>query len=148
MEASYVANAYKDRRTIYSIGHFHAPYTTAFSFHSKGIPLVTGSSKSDPKEILIVRCETCPSRFLGLCECKEGQRKNCGGVNILLLEGDGFIVLGADIKEVFHLAELVETNAKTAFLRNHLNTPYRDIGPVVLTMSKESSTRRHPIPFI
>ena len=37
-------------------------------------------------------------------------------MNILLLDGNGFIVLGADLDEVFHLADFVEFNAKTAYI--------------------------------
>lgn len=86
------------------------------SLTSNGIPLITAHSRQTLKEILWVSCQTCPSRFEGLCACMEGQRKSYAGVNVLLLEDNGIVTLGKNLTEVLSFADLVEQTARTAWL--------------------------------
>ena len=115
-DISFALNAYLRRPAIAAIGHFHPPYATAFSTLKKTIPFATRIAANDMEEILRVRCETCPHRFEGLCECVEGQRKSYGGVNTLLIEGDGIVVLGATLETACRQAKRVEQSVKTAIL--------------------------------
>ena len=115
-DISFAINAYQRRPTIFSIGHFHPPYATALSKQNKKSAFETHIAADGVGEILRVKCETCPHRFEGLCECIEGQRKSYGGVNTLLIEGDGIVTLGATLEAVCRQAEWVEQNAKTAYL--------------------------------
>lgn len=119
-ETPYVINAFRKRRDIRAIGHFHPPVATAFSLSPRGIPLIAADSRRRLKEILPVKCKTCPSRFEGLCACIEGQRKSYAGVNVLLLEDDGIVTLGKDLAAVLMLAETVEHAARVAHITENL----------------------------
>jgi len=136
--AAFLIDAYLKRQSISAIGHFHPPYATAFSTCAKNIPFATHPGRQILKEILWVKCTTCPSRFAGLCECIEGQRQSYGGVNIIMLEADGIVTLGANLKEVFYLADWVESNARSAYfsskiLHESLSQPY---GPLEFIASR------------
>ena len=119
-DAVFLADAYLRRQSISAIGHFHPPYATAFSIDLKNIPFATRPAREILKEILQVKCVSCPSRFAGLCECFEGQRKSYAGVNILLLEADGIVTLGANLAEAIYLANGVEQNARIAYLSSKI----------------------------
>jgi len=121
-DTPYVINSYKKRRDVFAIGHFHPPFATAYSITSSGIPLITAHSRRTLKEILRVKCQTCPSRFEGLCACIEGQRKSYAGVNVLLLEDNGIVTLGKNLTEVLSLAGLVEETARIAWLFSNTST--------------------------
>jgi ribulose-5-phosphate 4-epimerase/fuculose-1-phosphate aldolase len=121
-DTPYVINSYKKRRDVFAIGHFHPPFATAYSLTSNGIPLITAHSRRTLKEILRVKCQTCPSRFEGLCACIEGQIKSYAGVNVLLLEDNGIVTLGKSLTEVLSLADLVEDTARTAWLFSNIST--------------------------
>lgn len=114
-EIDFVLNTMKVRHDIFAVGHFHPWYATAFSKVSRSIPFVVNTAEAVLKEILWVKCKTCPHRFEGLCQCVEGQRKSYTGVNHLLIEKDGIVTMGKDLKEVCALAELMESNAKAAY---------------------------------
>ena len=120
-ETPYVINSYKKRRDVFVIGHFHPPFATAYSISSSEIPLITAHSRRTLKEILRIKCQTCPSRFEGLCACIEGQRKSYAGVNILLLEDNGIVTLGKNLTEVLSFAGLVEETARIAWLSDNLS---------------------------
>jgi ribulose-5-phosphate 4-epimerase/fuculose-1-phosphate aldolase len=120
-DTTYVINSYKKRRDIFAIGHFHPPFATAYSITTNGIPLITAHSRRTLKEILRVKCRTCPSRFEGLCLCIEGQRKSYAGVNVLLLEGNGIVTLGKNLTEVLSFAGLVEETARIAWLFRNIS---------------------------
>lgn len=123
-DTPYVINSYRKRRDVFAIGHFHPPFATAYSLTSSEIPLITAHSRRTLKEILRVNCQTCPSRFEGLCACIEGQRKSYAGVNVLLLEDNGIVTLGKNLTDVLSLADMVEHTARTAWLfRSHFKTP-------------------------
>ncbi|MDF1593798.1 MAG: class II aldolase/adducin family protein [Desulfobacterales bacterium] len=120
-DTPYVINSYKKRRDVFAIGHFHPPFATAYSITSSEIPLITAHSRRTLREILRVKCQTCPSRFEGLCLCMEGQRKSYAGVNILLLEDNGIVTLGKNLGEVLSFAGLVEETARIAWLSENLS---------------------------
>lgn len=119
-DTPYVINSYKKRRDVFAVGHFHPPFATAYSITSSGIPLITPHSRRTLKEILRVKCPTCPSRFEGLCQCIEGQRKSYAGVNVLLLEDNGIVALGKNLGEVLSFAGLAEETARAAWLSENL----------------------------
>lgn len=119
-DADFLGEAYLRRRSVFAIGHFHPPYATAYSSCEKNLPFVTRHSRTFLREILQVKCISCPSRFAGLCECFEGQRQSYAGVNVLLLKEDGIVTLGSNLEEVFLLADGVEQNARTAFLSSEI----------------------------
>ncbi len=115
-DLSFILNAFKRRRFLGAIGHFYPPYATAFSCAAETIPLVTEPAKRILKEILPVKCTSCPHRFEGLCECQEGQRKSYAAVDQLLIKNDGIVLTGRDLADVFERALLLEHTAKVAYL--------------------------------
>ena len=120
-ETPYVINSYRKRRDVSAVGHFHPPASTAYSLTASDIPLITAQSRKTLKEILPVKCKTCPSRFEGLCVCIEGQRKSYAGVNVLLIENDGIVTLGKNLAAVLTLAEMVERTARLAWISENLS---------------------------
>ncbi|MFC1799241.1 class II aldolase/adducin family protein [Thermodesulfobacteriota bacterium] len=114
-EIDFVLETMKARHDVSAVGHFHPHYATAFSRNERSIPFVVSTAETVLKEILWVRCKTCPHRFEGLCQCIEGQRKSYAGVNNLLIENDGIVCMGEDLKAICDLANLMEENAKVAY---------------------------------
>ena len=81
----------------------------------RDFPVVGSSSGSKVGEVLRVRCRTCPSRFAGLCSCFENQRSSYAGVNVLLIEDDGMVILDQHLQGVIERAENME-RAAAAFV--------------------------------
>ena len=91
-EVPFLINAYRERRNVRALGHFY-PLPARQADPGPG-------ASHRPMEILAVRCQSCPSRYAGLCRCVDGQRQAYGGANILAIENDGIVTLGRDLAQV------------------------------------------------
>ena len=113
-ETSFHLAAYRQRPETGAIAHVHPPYATAYSISGKPLPLVTVSARGGLKEVPCVDCAIPGSREL--CDFVTQGIKSHAGINVMLMKEHGILAMGADLKNAFFLADLVEDTAKIAFI--------------------------------
>ena len=127
-ETKYHLKSYQVRPDIHAIAHLYPPYVSAYALKEKPFNLVTEAARSKIKEVLKVQCAECISRFCGLCACRTDIRTSYTGVDVLLLEEDGLVTLGASLENALELADLVEKSSREALVSGgkrteHLSNP-------------------------
>ena len=113
-ETSFHVEVYKMRPDIHALAHLHPPYATAFSNKVSSLPLVTVQAR-----IKLVNVPSVRSAMPGsddLCESVCSGLERFPDVRAFLMKEHGILALGRDIKNAYHLADLLEDTARMAFI--------------------------------
>ena len=117
-ETSFHLRAYQMRPDVQAVAHLHPPYATAYSNKGEPLPLVTVWAR--------VNLEHVPSVESSLPGSAELRDFVCAGlesfpnVKAILMKEHGILTLGSDLKTAYYLADLVEENAKIAFIEANI----------------------------
>ena len=103
---------FQDRADVKVLAHVYPPHARGFAEKSQMFELLGNPDKSEVRELIKVECLECPSRFTGLCSCRNEIRKSYAGADALLVKQDGLIVLAADLESLFLKVESLERSAQ------------------------------------
>ncbi|MEM4846674.1 MAG: class II aldolase/adducin family protein [Thermosphaera sp.] len=106
--------AYNLRPNVGAVVHVHPPHATAFAAKNQPLPLVTDGAAMRLK---VVPCiGYAPSGSPKLHQFAQRGIQEYPDASAFLLKNHGLIALGANLKEAFYIADLVEDTAKIALL--------------------------------
>jgi L-ribulose-5-phosphate 4-epimerase len=105
---------YKLRPDINGIFHSHSPWSIAYAEDSQEIPLLTGHSKAKLGPLPVIIGDGQATKDF-TDRVKDLLIEN-SGLGAFVQKGHGIFVLGTDITQAEHNAELVEETAQIAFL--------------------------------
>jgi len=103
---------FQDRADVKVLAHVYPPHASGFAEKSELFELSENPVQSPVREFIKVECLECPSRFTGLCSCRNDIRKSYAGADALLIKEDGIIVLAADLDSLFLKVESLERSAQ------------------------------------
>lgn len=115
------ASLYKKYDNIQAIVHTHSPYSIAWTYTKKDLPLITQHSKLKLKyEIpnLYFDSPTIPQE--GMLEIYKNIDEK-PGLQAFLLEGHGIVALGKNAVKACQTAELIEETAKIVYFNANLS---------------------------
>jgi len=108
---------YKIRPEVNAIVHGHSAYATAYVTAKGELPVVTAAAEAGLNKVGIVEYAQPGSEELAEMVVKTFQDKS---LHAAVLKRHGFVTLGADINQAYYLADVLEDNAKVAFLLTQL----------------------------
>ncbi|MDN5347845.1 MAG: hypothetical protein PWP65_1409 [Clostridia bacterium] len=109
---------YRRRPEVNAVLHGHSPYTTAYVLAKGELPLVTVAAELSLVKVPVVGYAPPGSQELaGMV----GTAFEEPGVKAAVLLRHGYITVGQDCHGAFYLADVLEDNAKTAFLLAQLS---------------------------
>ena len=106
---------FQDRADALVLAHVYPPYASVFADKAQLFEISENPGHSRVRELIMVECRQCPSRFTGLCSCRPDIRKSYAGADALLIKEDGIIVLAADFDSLFIKVETIEDSAKKSY---------------------------------
>lgn len=110
---------YRLRPSVSAVLHLHPPYTTAFATAAGAVPLVSVQAKLGLRHVPVVGAADPGSPEL--VSLTEQSALDNPGSRVFALAGHGVIVAAEDAWQAFHLADLAEEAAKTAFVMGELS---------------------------
>jgi L-fuculose-phosphate aldolase len=113
VEVLFHCGIYRARNDVRGIVHGHSPYSTAYVTAKGRLPLVTAAAEIDLKSVAILPYAQPGSKKLADCVTETFRDTN---LKAAILQGHGFITVGADIIQSYYLADGLEDNAKVACL--------------------------------
>jgi len=116
-EVRFHLGIYKVRPEVQAIVHGHSPYATAYVMAKGELPVVTAAAEVGLNKVGIVEYATPGS--IELAEMVVAAFKD-QSLKAAVLKRHGFVTVGADIHQAFYLADVLEDNARVAFLLNQL----------------------------
>lgn len=112
-EINFHLGIYRARPDVGGVFHGHAPHTTAYAVAGKVPPLVTLAGAKGLGEVPLVGFAPAGSQELaGMVTAAFGDPD----VKAAVLERHGSVTVGPDLKNAYHLADLLEDTAKVALL--------------------------------
>lgn len=117
MEARFHLGIYKLRPEVQAIVHGHSPFATAYVTAKGELPVVTAAAEVGLSKVGVV--EYAAPGSVELAEIVVAAFKD-QSLKAAVLKRHGFVTVGADIRQAFYLAEVLEENAKVAFILNQL----------------------------
>jgi L-ribulose-5-phosphate 4-epimerase len=115
------ASLYQKYRNIGAIVHTHSPYSIAWTFTKKELPLITQHSKLKLKQNILnfpFDSPTIPKEGMVEIYKEIDERPD---LQAFLLEGHGIVAIGKSAVKACQIAELVEETAKIVYLNANLN---------------------------
>jgi len=114
-EKPFHLNVYRERPCVDSIIHVHPPYTVAYTYSGKNIPMVTGSAEMKLKAVPIVPYEWPGSDSLAdaVTSVVRDAGEDC---HCVVLQRHGIIAYETGLSACFDIAELAEDTARIALL--------------------------------
>lgn len=117
MEAGFHLGIYKIRPEVQAIVHGHSPYATAYVTAKGELPVVTAAAEAGFSKVGVVEYAAPGSVELAEMVIAAFQDQSLQAV---VLKRHGFITVGANIRQAYYLADVLEDNAKTAYLLSRL----------------------------
>lgn len=105
---------------VNAVVHEHSPYATAYACAGRTFPIVTVAGEFGLNEVPLVGYA--PPGLPELTEMVLAAFAR-GGIRAVLLARHGVVTVGADLRQAFYLADLVEDTARVAFIAGLLGTP-------------------------
>lgn len=96
-----------------SVVHLHSPYTTAASFVTGEIPIVTEEAKETLKRVPVVANLAAGSKELAQAV---GRTFSHGGIIAAVISEHGPVAIGDSVREAFHNLETLEHNCRVAVI--------------------------------
>lgn len=118
-EVHFHCGIYRERPEVGAVFHGHSAYTTAYVTAMGAFPMVTAAAKAMIKRAAIVEFAPAGSRELAemVIDCFRDV-----ALNAVVLKTHGFVTVGADIHKAFYVADVLEDNAKVAYIIETLNS--------------------------
>ncbi len=104
---------YRRRPEVGAVLHGHSPYATAYVTAKGELPIVTAAAEAGLTRIPVVGYA--PPGSMDLARMVEATFSDPQAKAAVLLR-HGFVTVGSDIYNSFYLADVLEDNAKVAFL--------------------------------
>ncbi|WP_258358725.1 class II aldolase/adducin family protein [Moorella sulfitireducens] len=107
----------KARPEVQAVVHGHSAYATAYVSAKGELPVVTAAAEAGLNKVGVVEYATPGSVELAEMIIKAFEDPTLKAV---VLKRHGFVTVGNDIRHAFYLADVLEDNAKVAFLLSQL----------------------------
>jgi ribulose-5-phosphate 4-epimerase/fuculose-1-phosphate aldolase len=117
MEVRFHCGIYKIRPEVKAIVHGHSVYATAYVTAKDELPIVTAAAEAGLNKIGIVGFAPPGSEELARMVIDVFQDMT---LKAAVLKRHGFITLGQDIHKAYYLADVLEDNAKVAYIIEQL----------------------------
>lgn len=108
---------YRCRSEVGAVLHGHSPYATAYTMAKDELPVVTAAAEAGLTQVPVVGYAPPGSQDLARMV---GDAFSNPQVKAAVLLRHGFVTVGGDIHQAFYLADVLEDNAKVAFLLDQL----------------------------
>ena len=117
-EVRFHLGIYKIRPMVGGIVHGHSAYATAYATAKNELPIVTAAAECGLNQVGIVGFAAPGS--IELAEMVIAPFAADETLKAVVLQRHGFVTVGIDIHKAFYLGDVLEDNAKVAFLLDQL----------------------------
>jgi len=116
-EVRFHLGIYKIRSMVGALVHGHSAYATAYATVKNEIPIVTAAAEAGLNKVEIVGYA--PPGSIELAEMVIAPFAD-ESLKAMVLQRHGFVTVGVDIHKAFYLGDVLEDNAKVAYLLEQL----------------------------